>query len=199
MIIRISTFVGYRDLYHLGYPHRNISPGNIVIVDLEARGNGSIVDSRYQAIQGCMHVGRPLITARGADDLARGVLGAMYGECCWKTVRAYVCLKPFAGYRKLLRLGYIHRDISVYNIIIADCDGETPSSSYEPLDIVYEPTSNVGLERVDQLCLTLQKPNVISRGMLIDSNLAIKRGREGDSSPDNPRLTVCEFTRLSLS
>lgn len=36
--------VGYRNLYNLGYLHRDISPGNIILVDPDARAKACVVD-----------------------------------------------------------------------------------------------------------------------------------------------------------
>lgn len=36
--------VGYRNLYNLGYLHRDISPGNIILVDPNVRAKDHVVD-----------------------------------------------------------------------------------------------------------------------------------------------------------
>ncbi|KIY49085.1 hypothetical protein FISHEDRAFT_58501 [Fistulina hepatica ATCC 64428] len=40
----LGALYGYRNLYHLGYLHRDISPGNIIIVDPELRKEENVVD-----------------------------------------------------------------------------------------------------------------------------------------------------------
>lgn len=47
-----STLSGYRNLFHLGCLHRDISPGNIITVDAGARRNDSVgdIEAKYVLI-----------------------------------------------------------------------------------------------------------------------------------------------------
>ncbi|KAJ3552583.1 hypothetical protein NM688_g4078 [Phlebia brevispora] len=40
----LGALYGYRNLFHLGYVHRDISPGNIILVDPEGRKSRTVVD-----------------------------------------------------------------------------------------------------------------------------------------------------------
>lgn len=120
-------FVEYRNLYHLGYLHRDINPGNIIAIDPESRKKGIIeVDihpaCKSQVLDGCMLDDEtPVSCTRSPNTLDSTMLG----------------------------------------------DGTGPDAT--------RPTKEVAES---------------ARGMLIDTSLAVKKGRSNPASGENPGLTV---------
>ncbi|ODN78753.1 hypothetical protein L202_04315 [Cryptococcus amylolentus CBS 6039] len=111
--------------------------------------------------------------------LVKAILGALYGGTVRGMLRSImnVAKNVFIGYRNLLRSGWLHRDISVNNIVVGS------NRDFEPSD--YDQHGGCAVPTAyDSDCLIEDEDGKLC-GMLIDFDLAVQRRPKGGTANED--------------